>query len=374
MTKTFEEILTRIKQLKTKDQLIESMEAVKKSLINQVNKTKEEVQKAAKKIYNAIDQESWKMTRRTIQFPVQQLKKTNVKIEVELKPQVCTCLTLKASRVSSTTNTIKPAYEIRINSEIKETTYEKVSKGVLFKNVRWLPSIDLGNKKVPNGFKRYNFETSMTNLQGWKYEQERRIKRYVNKGIVTLAQIREVKYKAPSKEIEEKENYIELINRRIKGAKQLNYHYDTIYDQAVAGIKTLEVLQKENENLEKKIEGKVQLLKGLNQKTTENIKNNKAKISKLKSEITDLKNKKKKNIKEYKDTKQWVSNARQKTHYWEKRSNMINEAADKINNMRKSAINQINNKKREAYHKIQHAGMENNIMVNFQGIGSGIGE
>jgi DNA repair exonuclease SbcCD ATPase subunit len=381
MTKVFEEIMQRIRKMKTREEYIETIEATKKTLINQVNKTKQEVEKEAKKLYSELQQNTWRMTCRRITIKAENFNDKNKKKsteqyyrKIEIKPQVCTSLTLKSSRVSSITNTNKPVFQIRINEVIKETTYEKVSRGLLFKNVKFLPTIDLGNKKIPKGVKEYDFISSMNISQEALYRDIAKHTKYINKGILQLATIRAVKYTPINDKVKEKEQYIEKLNRKIKGARQLNHHYNTMYDQAIAGIKTLEQLEKYNKELDEKVEHKIQLLKGLNTRTTENIKNNKAKINALKNQITDLKKKKKKNVEKYRETKQWVNNARQRTHYWERRGNLINEAANKINQIRREAVNTINNKKKEAYNKIRNAGYHEGINVNFNGIGSDIDE
>lgn len=64
----------------------------------------------------------------------------------------------------------------------------------MFKNVKWLPTIDLGNKKIVKEYEEVTFKTSMRPIYYDSYLEKRKYVHYVNKGLVNIAQPREVKY------------------------------------------------------------------------------------------------------------------------------------------------------------------------------------
>jgi methyl-accepting chemotaxis protein len=366
--------------MKTRDELIEAMEITRKELVKQVNKSKEEIQRKAKILYNQLQQEQFRMTRRDMRFKpseedIKKKKKEAMnKIVTTLKPQVCTSLLIKSYRVTSITNTKKqPVYIVRMNPVIEQPVYEKISKGLLFKNVKWLPTIDLGNTKRIKAYEKLTYMTSLKESERITYESKRKYVKYQCESIITIANVREFKFIPKDDKVKEKEDYIELLNRRIKGARQLNNHYQTMYEDAVCGIKLLKDLQHENDLMTQKVNNKKQLLNALNTKTTETIKNNRAKIHKIKKEVEDIKKKKKKNIDKYRESKKLVEEARRKNKYYENRHQQIAEENERINNKVKAAVNQIKAEKRKAYRQIRNAGINECVDVNFNGIGDGIG-
>jgi chromosome segregation ATPase len=367
MTKLFEEIASRIKKMKTKDELIEALEETKKALINQVNKSKQEVERKAKNLYTIANMINFKPCRAAnIQVnskPQAQLKKNSGKIII-LKPRVCTQFSLTAMTIKPN-NIIKnnAVFTMSTNRQVYREEKELVRAGkMLFKNIRWLPTVKMADKynikKIP-----LTYETSI-NTKDWRQTMAQQTARiYHNQGVVVTSEVRAFKFITNKPGLQAKINYIEKINRRIQGARQLNHYYETQYELAIAGMKCLDKLTEYNKELEEKEQIKKNKLKEINKITQENIKNNRAKVNKIKKEIKDLKQKREKNVKKYQESRYKAEKMRHKTHYYEKGCAAATAAYNKINEQYKK----LNDFKNNCYGKIKRAAERNEINLQIDG-------
>jgi hypothetical protein len=352
MTAVFEEICARIRRMKTKEEHIVTLVETKKAIINQVNKSKQEIQREAKKLYNEIQLKTFEIVK-PISEEFTAIKRKQISREIKqiiLKPQVCTLFSLNAMSIRPNTEdqkTIESTYIIKDDKKAKMTCitndknsmklYNKIKTAIptsikkksikpvftmstnrivyneekklkkvgqqLFKNVKWLPTIQLKNDYIVNKIpitiaNSINEKNTIQKYCGWDTNRE-----YHNYGVIKLADNRAVKYKPSNSEIQQKEDYIEKLNRRIEGARHLTSYYQSQYELAVAGMKSLNQMMNYNEELDKKTEMKQEKIKELNKITEQNIKNNRAKVNKIKNEIKDLTKKRKKEVKEYQDAK-----------------------------------------------------------------------
>lgn len=355
--------------MKTKDELIKSLEETRKALINQVNKSKEEIQRKAKLLYYttaSINLRKQKIESLEYKAIKKQENKTQAKIII-LKPRVCTSFRIKAMTIKpkdENNNKIKPVFTMSTNRQVYKEEKQLIKAGQqLFKNIKWLPTIKLKDKIT---IKRTPF-TIQTSINSKDYLQSKcgftteRI--YHNQGTVNISELRQTKYETNIPEIKAKIDYIERINRRIQGARQLNHYYETQYELAIAGMKTLEQLTKYNKELQEKQELKEAKIKNLNKITEENIKNNRAKVNKIKNEIKDLKKKRQKNVEKYQNARYRAEKERHKTQYYEKGLAASTEAYNNIKNQ----YNRLNQYKNECYNKIQRAADRNDINLKIEG-------
>jgi hypothetical protein len=369
--------------MKSKQELIESLQETKKAMINQVNKSKQEIQKEAKKLYNKIDMIAMEEVKtQNMEFTrIREPEKPKNKMRIIIKPQVCTLFSLKAMTIKPTqgNNNLKPVFTISTNRlvYIEQKEFKKAGK-LLFSNVKWLPTIKLKDQyninKIPitidmkefkeDAISKYglsDYKTMAKNkskyrLSLWSYERE-----YHCQGIVKISQIKSYKFESNQPEIQEKINYIEKINRRIKGANQLTHYYQSQYELAVAGMKSLNILFKANEELDFKKKIKEGKIMQLNKITQENIKNNRAKVNKIKNEIKDLKKKRKKNVEKYQDARYKLR------HVINKRSEIGNKYADSAYAKINAAYSGLERYKQECYGKIRRAAERNDIELKIDG-------
>jgi hypothetical protein len=372
MTQLFEEICIRIKKMKTKEQLIAGLEETKKAIINQVNKSKQEIQKEAKKLYSQIQQESFQEIQTASEefLKIRERKKPEGTKQIILKPRVCTSFSLTAMTIKPLTENLKnkpklePVFTMCTNRMIYNEEKKLIKAGQqLFRDIKWLPTIQLKNEykinKIPVTIKNsLNEKDIYQTIFGWNQERE-----YHNNGSIIMAQQRVIKFTSNNPEIKEKEDYIEKINRRIEGARHLTSYYQSQYEYAIAGIKCLDQMMNFNEELDKKAQIKEDKIKQLNKITEENIKNNRAKVNKIKNEIKDLKKKREKNVKKYQDARYRAEKERHKTHYYEQGRAAAWNTYNKIN----QSYQRLNQYKNECYNKIKRAADRNEVNLEIKG-------
>jgi hypothetical protein len=297
-----------------------------------------------------------------------QIKDNRIK-KIILKPRVCTsfrliAMTIKPKIETNKSNNQKPVFIMSTNRQVYTSEKKLIKAGQqLFSKVKWLPTINLKNQYAIIK-KPMTFETSVNKnnvIQALYGHTTLRI--YHNQGTVNIAKLREIRYKTDIPGIKAKIDYIERINRQIQGARQLNHYYETQYELAIAGMKTLDQLTEYNKELDKNRELKEAKITQLNKITNENIKNNRAKVNKIKNEIKDLKNKRAKNVKKYQDARYRAERERHRTHYYEKGLIAASEAYNNINDQYKK----LNQYKNECYNKINRAAERNDINLKIDG-------
>jgi hypothetical protein len=301
--------------MKTKEELITAWEETKKALQNNKNKVKEEVIKESNKLMKEINNQTIIPIRAASERFEATTQHKIVYKALQIEPQVCIREEFISQRahIESTSSFLgkinpfrknnKPVFVINQPHVLTERTGEK--------ELKWL-----GQKKIPligikynKGYKTVERQRTLQyddHLSARVQSQlelchriEDKGRKFTNKPEFTIAKNREMRYKPINSQTDKLEKQIEKINRKIKGAREMNNYLQSKIELAIAGIKSMEKMQDELKNMEMKCEVKEAKIKDINSKLTETLKNKRAKISLVNKQLKEAIKNKNEKLKEY---------------------------------------------------------------------------